>query len=336
MFPRPAVRSMGNVPERDDGLLWDIACPERGSRVPGVTMAGFGDRGITPPGLRLIPHPAVTVILVFGGEIAVEDAAGRRQRGSFVTGAGFGQALHALRADAFECLQVRLSPLVAHAVLGGAGLGGAVVPLDDLWGREAARISERLGEFPAWEDRFAWFDGWLARRWAAAPEPAPEVTWAWRRIVAGRGRVGIERLAAELGWSRKRLWSRFRAQAGLPPKRAARLVRFDHAVHRLVAGQDVAGVAADGGYADQSHLHRDVVAFTGLTPASVVEEPFLAVDDVAWGWPGRRNHRGGRHSRRRPAGEGATLSSSTDRGRAARPRSSPSPGSPRGYAEGRW
>jgi AraC-like DNA-binding protein len=300
MFRSAGLRSIGNVIGRaraDDGVLWDIACPAQPSRVPGVTMAGFRDRGITPPGLRLIPHPAVTVVLVFGGRIDVEDALGRRQQGSFVIGLGFGEALRDLRADAFECLQVRLSPLVAHAVLGGAvaDLNGDVVTLDDLWGREAARIGERLAELPSWEERFALTDAWLARRLAAAARVSPEVAWAWRRIVAGRGTIRIEHLADELGWSRKRLWSRFHAQVGLPPKRAAKLVRFDHAVHGLVARRDPAGVAADSGYADQSHLHRDVVAFTGLTPATVVDEPFLAVDDIAWGWPGPRNsHRGPR------------------------------------------
>ena len=277
--------------ERDDAVLWDITCPDRPSRVPGVAMAGFRDRGITPPGLRLIPHPAVTLALVFGGTIAVEDAGGRRQEGSFATGLGFGDVLRALRADAYEALQVRLSPVVAHAVLGTTDLGDAVVALDDLCGREAARISDQLSDLSSWEDRFAWTEAWLARRCAAASRVDPEVAWAWRRIVADRGTVRVEHLANELGWTRKRLWSRFQSQIGLPPKRAAKLVRFDHAVHRLVAGQGPAGVAADGGYTDQSHLHRDVVAFTGLTPATVVDEPFLAVDDIAWGWPGPRTSR---------------------------------------------
>jgi len=71
-----------------------------------------------------------------------------------------------------------------------------------------------------------------------------------------------------------------------PEARAARLVRFDHAVHRLAAGHSPALVAAEGGYADQSHLHRDIVAFAGLTPAAVAVAPSLAVDDVAWSLPG--------------------------------------------------
>jgi methylphosphotriester-DNA--protein-cysteine methyltransferase len=101
-------------------------------------------------------------------------------------------------------------------------------------------------------------------------------------MVASPGRARVERLANEVGWSRKRLWSRFRSQIGLTPKRAARLVRFDHAAHCLAAGQSAASVAADSGYADQSHLHRDVMAFAGMTPVAVAGAPFLAVDEVAW------------------------------------------------------
>lgn len=249
-------------------------------------MAGFADRGMTPLPLRLIPHPAVTVALTFGsGSIAVDDATGRMRHGSIVGGLGLGfGAARLRRTETFACLQVRLPPVVAGAVLGvqPSDLDGSVVALDDLWGREAARIAERLSEAASWEERFAWTDAMLARRRAAGPPVDPEVAWAWRRIIAGRGLVRVDRLATELGWSRKRLWSRFHAQIGLPPKRAATLVRFDNAAHRLVAGQDAARVAADGGYTDQSHLHRDVMAFAGVTPATVAAEPFLTIDDIAW------------------------------------------------------
>ncbi|GAB3965037.1 hypothetical protein GCM10029978_026880 [Actinoallomurus acanthiterrae] len=153
--------------------------------------------------------------------------------------------------------------------------------LDDLWGREASRIREQLSTASSWEERFALTDAFLARRHEARSSVDPEVAWAWDRIATGRGQVRVDRLAAELGWSRKRLWSRFHSQIGLPPKRAAKLVRFDHAAHCLAAGQDAARVAADGGYTDQSHLHRDIMAFAGVTPATVANESRRATAALA-------------------------------------------------------
>jgi AraC-like DNA-binding protein len=267
-------------------FLWDVVSPAGRMRTPGVSMAGFADRGRTPPGLRLIPHPAVTVALMFGAaEVVMADAAGREHRGSLVAGMGWQGAVGMRRADGMRCLQVRLSPAVAGAVFGlGPGeFGPELVSPDDLWGREVAGLCERLGEESGWDERFAVVDAWLGRRYEAARRRVDaEVGWAWRRIYASRGLVRVEEVADEIGWSRKRLWARFTGQIGLPPKQAAKLVRFDRAAHRLAEGHGPARVSADCGYADQSHLHRDVMAFTGITPAGVAREPFLAVDDVAW------------------------------------------------------
>ena len=273
------------VDDRDDAAVWEVARPARVSRVAGVSMAGFRDRGVTTVGQRAIPHPAVTLVLEFGpGPLIVDDAGGRQHRGSLVAGLGFGANPVRVRGKNFEALQVRLSPLVVRAVLGvsPADLAGAVTALDDLWGRPVSQIREQLSGASSWAERFAVTDALLARRRQAQAPVDPEVAWAWHRILAGRGQVRVDMLAAQVGWSRKRLWSRFHAQIGLPPKRAAKLVRFDHAAHRLAAGEDAARVAADGGYADQSHLHRDVVAFTSATPATLAGEPWLAVDDTAW------------------------------------------------------
>jgi AraC-like DNA-binding protein len=262
--------------------VWDVANPRRPSHVAGITMAGFHVHDLTA--LRMVPHPAVTLLLEFGAGTPVLDCAdGRQHRGSLIAGPGFGAggAVRA-RGENVECVQVRLSPVIARAVLGASTTDLDVASLDDVWGREASRIREQLADLSSWPDRFALTDALLARRHEQGPPVDPEVTWAWRRIVGSRGLARVDELAAEVGWSRKRLWSRFRSQLGLPPKQAVKLVRFDHAAHRLVAGEGAARVAADTGYADQSHLHRDVMAYTGATPATVADEPFLAVDDIAW------------------------------------------------------
>jgi AraC-like DNA-binding protein len=273
---------------RDAAAIWDIATPSWPGPLPGVSMAGFRERATDLVDLGTVPYPAVTVAVDLGDELlVVDDSSGQQQRGSVVAGLAPG-SLRA-RGRNIECLQVRLSPVVAHAVLSESPeLGGTVVALDDLWGRDATRTQEQLRAAASWDDRFAIAEAALARRHEAGRAVDPEVAFAWEQTVTSRGRIRVDQLAAELEWSRKRLWSRFRSQIGLTPKRAAQLVRFDHAAHRLPAGHSAARVAAESGYADQSHLHRDVMAFAGVTPTAVAVAPWLAVDDVAWA--GRNTH----------------------------------------------
>lgn len=270
------------TPELDVASMWEIARPSRPSRLPGVDMAGFADRGIVPAGLRAVPHPAVTLVVDFTDSPLVVDDNGRERRGSLVAGLHPGDV--SLRSDTVHCVQVRLSPMIAPAVLGASPmeLDRTVVTLEELWGQDAARIRHQLHDAPSWEHRFEIIEALLVRRHETRRPVDPEVARAWQRIVASRGRVRVDDLAVDSGWSRTRLWSRFRSQVGLSPKRAALLVRFDRAARQLVTGLSAAQVAAEGGYADQSHLHRDVLSFAGTTPIALASAPWLAVDDVAW------------------------------------------------------
>ncbi|WP_309063423.1 helix-turn-helix domain-containing protein [Streptomyces sp.] len=246
-------------------------------------MAGFRIHGDSPIELRAIPHPAVTVAVEFGDHLFdIHGAAGRMRSESLAAGLAF--SAFQVRAENVECVQIRLSPLAAHAVFGLplVELRGSVIALDDLWGRDTSRLRERLHHARTWPERFALIDTELSVRLRSGRAVDPEVAWAWRRIVASRGRARVNDLAARTGWSRQRMWSRFGSQIGLTPKRAAMLVRFDQAVHRMVRGHTPARVAADCGYADQSHLHHDVRAFTGTTPTAAANEPWLAADDTAW------------------------------------------------------
>jgi AraC-like DNA-binding protein len=271
-------------PSRDAATWWHIATPSWPMRLPGVSMAGFSDRTANLVDIQVVPYPAVTVVVDLDGGLRVDHASGQ-QRGSVVVGLAPGNVRGSGRH--VECLQMRLSPVTAHGLFGPSwNERGSVIALGDLWGHDATRTEARLREATSWDDRFAIAEAALGRRLDAGRTVDPEVGFAWAQTAAGQGQVRVEQLAVAVGWSRKRLWSRFRTQLGLSPKRAAQLVRFDHAAHRLAAGHRAARVAAEGGFADQSHLHRDVMAFAGVTPTAVAAAPWLAVDDVAW--PSRR------------------------------------------------
>ncbi|MFF9765105.1 helix-turn-helix domain-containing protein [Streptomyces sp. NPDC014636] len=272
-------------PAHDPAAAWDIATPSRPCLLPGLGMAGFRARGTDTVDLGMVPNPAVTVVVNLGDELLVLDGVSGRQHQDSVVVA---LAPSGVRGGGrhIECLQIRLSPVAAHTVLGPSSQRDAtVVSLEDLWGHDARRTQEQLRAAGSWDERFAIAQTALLRRHETGRAIDPEVAFAWEQMVRHLGAVRVEHLAAEAGWSRKRLWSRFRDQMGLNPKRAAQLVRFDHAAHRLAAGRSAARVAAELGYADQSHLHRDVMAFTGVTPAAVAAAPWLAIDNVAWTTP---------------------------------------------------
>ena len=169
-----------------------------------------------------------------------------------------------------SCLEVQLAPLGAYTLLGLPinQLSGQIVDLVDVLGPAGRRLAEQLRETPSWRRRFALLDEFLLGRLERGPRPAPEVGWAWERLMATGGAVPIGRIAAEVGWSHKHLIARFSQQVGLRPKTAARLVRLSRVWRRLDERRplDWGQVAADAGYADQAHLIRDFHQFTGTTP----------------------------------------------------------------------
>ncbi|MBF6327729.1 helix-turn-helix domain-containing protein [Nocardia transvalensis] len=261
----------GSAPaDRDAENGWEVAHLLGGRSVDGVRMAGYRDRGAAGLDLQVLPQPAVIVIIGLGDDpLTVEGSGGRRPLRSFV--AALSPGASRIRGTYVECIEMRLSPMAAYALLGVSPreLDGAVTDLEQLWGRDERRLSEQLTDATTWQQRLTLVDEFLVQRAAQGPSMAPEVAAAWDSILAHRGRIGIGDLAASCGWSRKRLWSRFTAQIGLTPKRAAMLVRFDHAARALSAGENAADVALACGYVDQPHLHRDVLAFAGCTPRAL-------------------------------------------------------------------
>ncbi|MGY2032218.1 helix-turn-helix domain-containing protein [Nocardia gipuzkoensis] len=269
------------VTGRLDWSRVDVAVPV-GLPTPGVQMAGFRYHEDAPVDITIIPHPLVTLLLDLSEHGVVYDVLGRRVTGNAIVGLHAG-AVHITSAGVGDVLQIRMSPVIAAAILRDTDIiGGAVTPLPELWGSSTALLTERLRSTPSWDDRFTIAAAFLRSRVPRGFGVAPEIAYAWDRTVRSRGRLRIETLAAETGWTRQRLWSRFRTHIGVSPKHASELVRFDHAAHLLAGGRPPAEAAVEAGYADQSHLHRRTKAITGMTPTVVARAPWLTIDEVAW------------------------------------------------------
>ncbi len=128
-----------------------------------------------------------------------------------------------------EGIEVRLTPLGAHALFGSPmhELTNRVVELDDLIGRDAGELSSASGTSPAGSGASR---SWTRRSPLGRRVPCSlraELSWAWGRMRASAGRANVGALAAELGWSHRRLIARFRESIGLPPKTLGRVLRFE-------------------------------------------------------------------------------------------------------------
>ncbi len=134
-------------------------------------------------------------------------------------------------------IQINVSPFAPRALfaLTAAELTHRTVGLDAVSRPLAAELHDRVNAAATWAERFAAIDAVLLRVLSDDASPRPEVGRAWAQIVRDRGRVPVGTLAEEVGWSRRHLSARFRAELGIGPKEAARVIRFDRA-RRMIAG----------------------------------------------------------------------------------------------------
>jgi AraC-like DNA-binding protein len=170
-----------------------------------------------------------------------------------------------------DCVEIRLPPLAAYALFGGAVTESNRDPLDllDVATLPISILLNQLRATSAWEHRLAAVDRFLARGFAEPKRRIPpELTWAWETLERFHGQVSIRSLARAIGWSERHLVNRFRAYFGARPKETARRIRFSHALNLLSTypKADLTGIAAQAGFSDQSHMTREFQSLAGLTP----------------------------------------------------------------------
>lgn len=160
-----------------------------------------------------------------------------------------------------------LRPGVAALLLGVPGheLTDRHLSLEDLWGHEARRIEERLGNERSPGAQLDHFERFLASRLPRVRAIHPAVAHGLARLDAG---ADVGATVRESGYSHRRFISLFREAAGFAPKLFARLMRFQRAIELLHGARDLGltQVAAAIGYSDQAHLTRECVEFAGVSP----------------------------------------------------------------------
>jgi AraC-like DNA-binding protein len=151
---------------------------------------------------------------------------------------------------------------------------------DALWGASAVATGERIADARSPQEALAFLQQLVIAHLPAASRPDPIVAATVRRLLSGRT-ADIGRLAASLSISERQLRRRCEAWVGLGPKALHRMLRFqvlqalaqrNTALGRKPAGDGLARLAAEAGYADQAHLNRECLRLSGETPRSLLRQ----------------------------------------------------------------
>jgi AraC-like DNA-binding protein len=144
------------------------------------------------------------------------------------------------------------------------------VPLDLLWGRDAASFSDRLCEEKAADKRFNVLEEALLRRAWGRFDRHPAVRYALDVLDRSNGMRPVGDVIQGIGLSLRRFGELFGSEVGLSPKAFCRIRRFNEVLRRVEGFTDVdwADVAVSCGYFDQAHFNHDFRAFAGLTPSA--------------------------------------------------------------------
>ncbi|WP_037304869.1 helix-turn-helix domain-containing protein [Amycolatopsis orientalis] len=168
---------------------------------------------------------------------------------------------------------LRLRCGVGGAVLGVpmTDLAAGATPLRELWAASARRAESRLAECATPAEARSVLEVLVAERIRDIELDGLPVAAA--RALRSPG-ARTDQVAADLGVSERGLRRHVRHEVGVGPKELQRVLRFHGFLRRVEAvarkRSSLADVAAELGYADQSHLGRECRRLSGVSPGALV------------------------------------------------------------------
>lgn len=248
--PQAALRPFVERLWTSDPDVSAVAVPRRECVLP---------TGATHIAIRLSDSP----LRLFDGP---DDLVGRTVGCAVVAGARNGPYYKDLSAPA-PTVGAVLRPGAAAFVIGvpASSIADAHTPLDALWGPAGVALRERLLDATSAASRLDVFEAALLARVPRLRGIHPAVAAALERLGASDD---VATVVARAGCSHRHFIRLFSDATGLTPKAYSRIVRFGRAIDAYAANRAApwADVAADAGYTDQPHFHRDFRAFAGMSP----------------------------------------------------------------------
>jgi AraC-like DNA-binding protein len=155
----------------------------------------------------------------------------------------------------------------------------AVHPLEAVLNRRAASLRDRILEAPGIPAKFAAAEAWLIEQTGGELVLNPAAGFLAARLAGAATRV--RDLVETSGLSERQARNVFDKWIGVGPKQFARISRFQSVLGAIAPIEedptfsavalpppDWARLAAEAGYADQSHLSHEFMAFAGMTPGA--------------------------------------------------------------------
>ena len=200
-----------------------------------------------------------------------------RYSGAIVSGAYGGAGFVIDAQQHASVMGVHFRPGGARAFIGvpAGELTDRHIDLATLWGRlAAAELRERLCAAATPARRFHVLEQALTAYLCRRPFDAhPAIVPALRALEQTQADVTMRAVARQVGLSQRRFIEIFAAHVGMTPKRFGRVRRFQRAMIRARGGNppNLARLALECGYYDQSHLIHDFREFSGLCPTEYLQ-----------------------------------------------------------------
>ena len=226
---------------------------------------------------RVLPDGCVEIIINLGARFIRHDESGQTERQPLELVVGpTTRHMSIAPTGAIRLVGVRFTPGGAVPFLSVAPqeVRDTAPSLADVASPLTGVVAEQLAAAPAGAEGSV-LDAALGARLAHARRLTDHrVLLSVRATRAADGPLGVDALVSLTGLGARQLERAFRDHVGFGPKTLCRLVRFQRVVRAIEPAlrPSWARLAAQHGYADQSHLAREFREFAGTTLTSYVRE----------------------------------------------------------------